>query len=478
MLTDAELLHRYVHEQSEEAFTEFVHRNVGLVYSAALRRTGGRAHLAEEIAQKVFSDLSHKAAALSRHPAVAGWLYRSTRYAAIDAVRAERRRQNLAQSLSAMHGESSLPEPPASWDQLQPVLDDAMDALKERDREIMLLRFFKGLTFAEVGEKLHLSENAARKRADRALDKLRTQLGKRGVTSTAAALSLLLTNQSLAAAPASVAAIVAAAALTTTPATGVAGLLTIMMMSKLTAPVCSAVCAAALTTIVWSTAHQDLRPEIARLRQENARLAKATSADSPAAARIAVAHDYARQATAIAQAMGRSPAAPAELTPTPPRSANSAEPALSAHGYSNRGQATALDAVITFAWASDTCDPEIFSKLVYFDAATREHALKVLAIMPAAIRVSYPTPEDFYGLLLAASCVEAPPPDAAIAKHLMTLVEIGPGRVAVRRIGSTQNFHEYQQTSEGWKFVFPDAGIESAPQILNSETLANLSRHP
>jgi hypothetical protein len=49
MSTDATLLRRYVEERDERAFAELVQRHLDLVYSAALWRTGGRTHLAEEI---------------------------------------------------------------------------------------------------------------------------------------------------------------------------------------------------------------------------------------------------------------------------------------------------------------------------------------------------------------------------------------------------------------------------------------------
>jgi len=67
---------------------------------------------------------------------------------------------------------------------------------------------------------------------------------------------------------------------------------------------------------------------------------------------------------------------------------------------------------MTFAWAGDVCDPEAFGQIITFDGPAREKALAVLASMPEAIRAQYPTPEAFYGLLLAASCLEAPPPGA------------------------------------------------------------------
>ena len=91
---DARLLARYAQDGSEAAFTELVRRYLNLVYSAALRQVGGDRHRAEEVAQVVFADLARKASGLSRHSALIGWLYTSTRYAARNLARIERRRRN------------------------------------------------------------------------------------------------------------------------------------------------------------------------------------------------------------------------------------------------------------------------------------------------------------------------------------------------------------------------------------------------
>ena len=123
MPTDSELLAFYLERRDERAFGELVQRHLGLVYSAALRRSGGRAHLAEEISQKVFCDLARKATSLVRHPTLTGWLYRTTRYTAIDAARAELHREKLAETLAAMPDLTTSPETPADWEKLRPVLD-------------------------------------------------------------------------------------------------------------------------------------------------------------------------------------------------------------------------------------------------------------------------------------------------------------------------------------------------------------------
>src|SRR4030095_10415353 len=100
-----------------------------------------------------------------------------------------------------------------AWDSIHPVLDEVLDSLDDRDRAALLLRFFRQHSFREVGSALGVSEDAARMRVGRALDKLRDLLAARGVTTTAAALSAALATQAVQAAPFGLAATLAGAAL-------------------------------------------------------------------------------------------------------------------------------------------------------------------------------------------------------------------------------------------------------------------------
>lgn len=203
MTDDAELLRSYVREHSEEAFAELVRRHLDLVYSAALRRLGGDTHGAADVAQRVFCALARQAPALSHHTLPSAWLYSATRNIAIDHVRAEIRRQTRDQEAHVMHAMNS-PDGSATdadWARLRPLLDRAMDELGERDRVAVLLRYFEHRSFTEIGVALGLSEDAARMRVERALEKLRARLGRRGVTSTGVALSAVLVHQAIAAAP-------------------------------------------------------------------------------------------------------------------------------------------------------------------------------------------------------------------------------------------------------------------------------------
>ncbi len=213
-ISDTELLRRFVADRSELAFAELVSRHLDLVHSAALRQMNGDAGAAEDITQSVFTDLARKGGRLRGHTSLAGWLYTSTRYLTANARRAEHRRRQREQESFAMDQLLQPTEPTPNWDQLRPVLDDAMHELGKTDREAVLLRFFERRPLSEVGEHLGLGENAARMRVDRALDKLRHALARRGVTSTEAALTLALTAQAVAAAPADFARRVSQAAVT------------------------------------------------------------------------------------------------------------------------------------------------------------------------------------------------------------------------------------------------------------------------
>ena len=213
MTPDGELLRRYAETGSEDAFTELVRRHVDLVYSAALRQVNGDAHLAQDVAQSVFTDLARKAAPLARRPALTGWLYTSTHFAAAKAVRTEHRRQAREQEAHTMQALLHDPEPDVDWDKLRSVLDEAMHRLSEDDREAILLRFFENRPLAEVGAELGVGENAARMRVERALEKLRVQLVRRGVTTPAAVLATTIAAHAVQAAPAGLAVVLVPASM-------------------------------------------------------------------------------------------------------------------------------------------------------------------------------------------------------------------------------------------------------------------------
>lgn len=211
-MSNSDLLQEYA-QGSEAAFTELVQRQVNLVYSAALRQVGNGAQ-AEEIVQAVFIILARKAAGLRPNTVLEAWLYETTRLTALSFLRSERRRQFREQEA---YMQSTLNEESASdatWNQIAPLLDEAVAHLGKKDREAVVLRFFKEKNLRDVAAALNVTEAAAQSRVHRALEKLHRYFSKRGVSSTTAIIAGQMSSRSLQAAPVGLAKAVSAVALT------------------------------------------------------------------------------------------------------------------------------------------------------------------------------------------------------------------------------------------------------------------------
>lgn len=193
----------YVATSSEAAFRELGARCVDLVYSAAVRLVNEDTHLAEDVAQTVFTDLARIARHLSRQVMLGGWLNRHTCFVASKTLRTERRRRARERQAAEMNARED--HSAANLASIAPLLDEAINALGAEDRTAILLRYFEQNDFASVGAALGSNEEAVRKRADRALDKLESLLKRRGVSYSAAALGTSLTAQAVTAAPAGLA---------------------------------------------------------------------------------------------------------------------------------------------------------------------------------------------------------------------------------------------------------------------------------
>jgi RNA polymerase sigma factor (sigma-70 family) len=272
MPDDRQLLRRFAADRSEAAFGELVARHVPLVYSAALRQTGGDAHLAQDIAQLVFADLARKASALSEKVVLAGWLHRATIFAAKQILRGERRRRAREQEVVTMNAIQSETEND-NWRQIHPLLDEALERLNKTDRDALLLRFFEQQSLAQVGASLGSNEDAARKRVNRALEKLRALLMRRGVTTTAAALSTAISVNAIQVAPVGLAATLTNASLAVAGTGTTFTFLKIMAMTKLKLGISALVVAGAATTfIIQHQAQLRLRDNNEILRHQIAQL--------------------------------------------------------------------------------------------------------------------------------------------------------------------------------------------------------------
>ena len=208
---DMELVRQYAAQQSESAFAALVSRHTNLVYSASLRQVRDP-HLAEEVTQAVFILLARKAGSLDAQTILPGWLYRTACYVSNSALKEEYRRRRREQEA---YMQSTIDETTtaAAWNQMSPLLEEAMLRLGQADRDALLLRFFEGYTLNEVSTALGMSEEAAKKRVNRAVEKLRRFFTKRGIVLSPAVVTATISANSIEAAPVDLAKTATAAAL-------------------------------------------------------------------------------------------------------------------------------------------------------------------------------------------------------------------------------------------------------------------------
>jgi RNA polymerase sigma factor (sigma-70 family) len=205
METDTELLQRFVASADERAFRSLVRRHAGMVYGVALRVCGD-ATLAEEISQAVFTVFARKSQGLL-HKKLAGWFHDA---AVLEARNFARKDARYRKVLSAYQNEMNASTDGASWEQVSPHLDEALSQLPERGKNMVIMRFYERLSFREIAAAFGKSEEASRKEVDRSVQQLGALLKKRGITTTGAALSVILGAQTLCVQPASAAALATA----------------------------------------------------------------------------------------------------------------------------------------------------------------------------------------------------------------------------------------------------------------------------
>jgi RNA polymerase sigma factor (sigma-70 family) len=206
-LTDQQLLRDYAERQSETAFAELVCRHVDIVYSAALRMVCDT-HLAQDVTQGVFVALAQNARQLTRHPVLSGWLHRTARNLAANTVRSETRRRTREQEAAAMN---QLNETEVDWETISLYLDAGLGELDDADRDALMLRYFERKSAREMADILGLSEEAAQKRASRAVERLREIFSKKRVAVGAGGLVALISANAVQAAPAGLAATISMA---------------------------------------------------------------------------------------------------------------------------------------------------------------------------------------------------------------------------------------------------------------------------
>ncbi len=453
MPNDNELLRRYADARSEEAFAQFVEGNMSFVYQAALRRTNGDMHLAEDVVQLVFSSVARNAASVARHAVPAGWLYVTTRNCAANLMRAERRRK--AREREAMNAPKFTheSESPPDWGRLRPELDAVIDKLERVDREAVLLRCLQGRPFAEVGRILRTSEDGARKRVERALERLRDLLARRGITSTAAALAAALEGQAGLAAPAGLAAHVTGLALAS------AGPPVALLMSTTKVSLAAAI---ALAIAAGGTLLVQHRREV-KLERDIARLHLALDRHAGPLAGEPISAGAAGDAVGAQSAGPR--AGPSATSPKAPASGSIPWPSLTggmvrSSDWKNRGTATPMQTMQSYLWAVDRIDVGATADTIGF-GQLKGRVDAFYEALPESIRAEYDSPEKLWAMILSGAPHGVPiasygivsqspdpaQPENGVVMHVV--IDGGDGT-------TTQGDVRLELTPTGWRYTLRD----------------------
>ena len=192
--TEAVLLRRFALTGDAEAFAEIIRRHAGLVYGAAWRILADMDR-ASDIAQETFLQLTKDAAKVTG--SLPGWLHRVATHKAIDSVRRDAsRRQREAQYAEVQ------PRPVTAWREISPHVDESLNALEPEMREILVAHFLEGQTTRQIACTRGISQATVSRRLEAGVVTLRRRLRQRGLLVAAGALSLLLGENAINAAPA------------------------------------------------------------------------------------------------------------------------------------------------------------------------------------------------------------------------------------------------------------------------------------
>jgi RNA polymerase sigma factor (sigma-70 family) len=199
--SESDLLAEYVRQRSEAAFTELVRRHLPMVQSVC-RRVLDDNHAAQDAAQAVFLALARKAESLGRERALGGWLHHVALCTARNERTARARRLRREQEAAMMQETDSQNLTPETESALREWLDWELDALPAKYRRPLVMVYLEGQSLAETAAALKCKDVTLRSWLNRAREKLRSRLVRRGVSVSVPALVAWLVSGADAAAAA------------------------------------------------------------------------------------------------------------------------------------------------------------------------------------------------------------------------------------------------------------------------------------
>ncbi|MCX6952196.1 MAG: sigma-70 family RNA polymerase sigma factor [Verrucomicrobia bacterium] len=196
MSTDLILLRRYHEHADAFAFRELVQAHAGMVFATA-RRVTRDAALADDVAQETFLELARNAPVVRE--SVGAWLHRVARRRACNVVRAAGTRRRYEEEAVVVGTGPDRAE--ATWAEIEPLIDEALDELEETKRAALVEHFLEGRTQQEMAARLGVSQSTVSRTLEAGIAELRAQLRRKDVVA-GLALGLLIAGHGNVAPPA------------------------------------------------------------------------------------------------------------------------------------------------------------------------------------------------------------------------------------------------------------------------------------
>jgi RNA polymerase sigma-70 factor (ECF subfamily) len=177
--SDEELLELVARERDGEAFEELYRRYARAVYGVVRRMLSDHAR-SEDVVQEAFTSVWRAASGYRRERGAAtGWLFAIARNAASDALRG-RTAITLADPPDQADPEAG-PDERVAADMAAFNVHAAVDSLPEREREVIALAYFDGLSQSEVAENLGIPLGTVKTRTRSGLARLADRLSNERV---------------------------------------------------------------------------------------------------------------------------------------------------------------------------------------------------------------------------------------------------------------------------------------------------------
>ncbi len=165
------LMVRFIGELDKSAFDQIVNMYRYKSLAVAFKILGDSA-LAEDVVQEAFLRVIRRRSQYDPKKSFSSWFFTILRNVAIDSIRKNRRSHETLEKYSRMQDINTSKQK----DLLDIEPENVLNRLPDGEREVLILRILYDMPFKDIADSLDIAANAARKRAQRGLCRLRQLL--------------------------------------------------------------------------------------------------------------------------------------------------------------------------------------------------------------------------------------------------------------------------------------------------------------